>query len=322
MYRMRQGDFVFNRIDTDKGAFGVVDSKMSGAVASNEFPAYVCDQSQLLSEYLWLHFQQETVLGALRAAGSEGRARWKEADFERHTILLPSLAEQRRIVDLIGALDETIEAASIAQEESDRAFRESRAQLCQPRQGSRSLPEVSENLDNSRIPISKTVRSTRPGQIPYYGASGRTGWINEALFDEPLVCLGEDGAGLLHWKTRPIAYRIDGASWVNNHAHVLRATSVSTDWLALTLMHYDISLLVNKGTRPKLNKGMLDQIRVRVDDRVPQDEELLLAQKDVAGECAAVESALRILRTNLLTALLSGEHEIPSSYDEHLGVVA
>lgn len=36
----------------------------------------------------------------------------------------------------------------------------------------------------------------------------------------------------------------------------------------------------------------------------------------------ATAEALRTLRSNLLTVLLSGEHEIPASYDALLGEVA
>ena len=53
---------------------------------------------------------------------------------------------------------------------------------------------------------------------------GQVGWIDDYLFDEELVLLGEDGAPFLD-KSKPIAYVIEGQSWVNNHAHVLRARS-------------------------------------------------------------------------------------------------
>lgn len=77
-------------------------------------------------------------------------------------------------------------------------------------------------LDSRRKPVNAKGRAARPGPIPYYGATGQVGWIDDYLFDEELVLLGEDGAPFLD-KSKPIAYVIDGKSWVNNHAHVLRA---------------------------------------------------------------------------------------------------
>ena len=70
-------------------------------------------------------------------------------------------------------------------------------------------------LDNFRKPVNATERSTMQGDIPYYGATGQVGWINNFLTNEHLVLLGEDGAPFLDY-TKDKAYIIDGKSWVNN----------------------------------------------------------------------------------------------------------
>ena len=56
------------------------------------------------------------------------------------------------------------------------------------------LEDVVEILDSRRIPVNKTERSKRVGEIPYYGATGQVGWIDDYLFDEELILLGADGA--------------------------------------------------------------------------------------------------------------------------------
>ena len=84
------------------------------------------------------------------------------------------------------------------------------------------LKDCVDILDGQRVPINSNDRSKRIGEVPYYGATGQVGWINDYIFDEELVLLGEDGAPFLD-KSKPIAYIINGKSWVNNHAHVLRA---------------------------------------------------------------------------------------------------
>lgn len=114
LFRAHKGDFVFNRIDTQNGAFDVVPPALDGALATNEFPLYVVDPDQLSERFLLLYFQQSSVLAQIDAmrAGSEGRSRWKEADFEAWRIPLPSPAEQRRIVDVIATVDAQIETLS------------------------------------------------------------------------------------------------------------------------------------------------------------------------------------------------------------------
>lgn len=112
LFRAHAGDFVFNRIDTQKGAFDVVPESLDGALATNEFPLYETDREQLLSEFLCLYFQQSSVLADIDnvRAGSEGRARWKEQDFENWLIPLPPVDVQRRIVALVDAVDRNTNA--------------------------------------------------------------------------------------------------------------------------------------------------------------------------------------------------------------------
>jgi len=128
-----------------------------------------------------------------------------------------------------------------------------------------SLNEVAEVLDSQRRPINSDERAKRPGPVPYYGANGQAGWIDEALFDEPLVLLGEDAIDFGNPSARK-AYVISGPSWVNNHAHVLRARRdvVLTDFLCHTLNHVDYTDFVAFGTRSKLTQSKMKQISVDI----------------------------------------------------------
>jgi type I restriction enzyme, S subunit len=110
-------------------------------------------------------------------------------------------------------------------------------------------------LDNQRVPINSDERAGRQGNVPYYGATGQVGWIDNHLFDEELVLLGEDGAPFLD-KSKPIAYIIDGKSWVNNHAHVLRAKKeLTNNWFIKYYFDYfDFADYVGGTTRLKLNQ--------------------------------------------------------------------
>lgn len=123
------------------------------------------------------------------------------------------------------------------------------------------LLDVADSLDSMRVPVNRTEREKRPGQVPYYGATGQVGWIDEALFDEDLVLVGEDGAPFLD-RTKPKAYTISGPSWVNNHAHVLRAVAGATTnrFLKYYLDWVDYRQHVNGTTRLKLTKGAMSNM--------------------------------------------------------------
>lgn len=79
------------------------------------------------------------------------------------------------------------------------------------------LGDVCEILDSKRVPI--TAHERKNGSYPYYGANGIQDYVADYIFDDELVLLAEDG-GNFGSKEKPIAYRVSGKCWVNNHAHV------------------------------------------------------------------------------------------------------
>lgn len=83
------------------------------------------------------------------------------------------------------------------------------------------LGSASVILDNLRVPLSGAQRASRPGPFPYCGANGVLDHIDDYMIDDDVVLLAEDGGNFDQWRTRPIAYRMKGKIWVNNHAHVL-----------------------------------------------------------------------------------------------------
>lgn len=111
----------------------------------------------------------------------------------------------------------------------------------------KKLEDVCDILDAKRIPITAKDRIT--GKYPYYGANGLQDYVADYIFDDELVLLAEDG-GNFGSTDRPIAYRVSGKCWVNNHAHVLKAKEcIDTDYLCYSLMFYNTSGLVNGATR-------------------------------------------------------------------------
>ena len=87
----------------------------------------------------------------------------------------------------------------------------------------KTIEEWCDILDSQRIPI--TAKDRIKGIYPYYGANGVQDYIDNYIFDDELVLLAEDG-GNFGSKKRPIAYRVSGKCWVNNHAHVLKPKKI------------------------------------------------------------------------------------------------
>lgn len=171
-----------------------------------------------------------------------------------------------------------------------------------------------ECLDSFRKPINATERVSRNGDIPYYGATGQVGWINDFLTDEQLVLVGEDGAPFLDL-LKDKAYIIKGKAWVNNHAHVLRSYfgNIGNYYLLHYLNCFDYTNYVNGTTRLKLTQANMNRIPVplsplkeqgRIVDRI----ESIFSKLDEAKEKAqAVVDGFELRKSAILHKAFTGE---------------
>ena len=151
------------------------------------------------------------------------------------------------------------------------------------------LGDVCDILDSQRIPITASER--KKGMYPYYGANGIQDYVDGYIFDDELVLLAEDG-GNFGSKDKPIAYRVSGKCWVNNHAHVLKAKpGVDIDYLCYSLMFYDVTSLVNGATRQKLTQADMRKMEIPL----PSLEE----QKAIAGKLDKVSGLIEKRKTQL-----------------------
>jgi len=235
---------------------------------SQDITGIICGK-EISPEYLarFILSQENNLVRVQRGATIKGLTR---TDIENLEIPLPPLPEQNRIAAKLQELVLVVELARIACEKQLEAakalpatylrevFESEEAKNWEEKR----LGEVCKFLDNMRIPVNDAERQKRivgknqSELYPYYGANGQVGWIDSYLFDEELVLLAEDG-GFFGSTDRPIAYRVSGKCWVNNHAHVLRAKSdiIYVDWLYLTLaVRPDVIQFVSGTTRPKLNQ--------------------------------------------------------------------
>jgi len=176
-----------------------------------------------------------------------------------------SLSEQHRIVSI---LDQAFAAIDKAKQNTEQNLKNVKEIFESYLQGmfendkweTKSLNQISENLDYRRIPITKKIRKS--GEIPYYGASGIVDYVAEYIFNEDILCVSEDGANLLA-RTYPIAFSVSGKSWVNNHAHVLKFNNLETQkFIEFYLNSIKLNDFVSGMAQPKLNQTMLNKIPI------------------------------------------------------------
>ncbi len=129
-----------------------------------------------------------------------------------------------------------------------------------PKWETKTLPEISQNMDSKRIPIRSGNR--KQGKYPYYGASGIVDYVDDYIFDEKILLVSEDGANLKE-RVAPIAFSSEGKVWVNNHAHVLRFNDYSLQKFVEYYLNYNkIDRYLTGTAQPKLNQDKLNNIPI------------------------------------------------------------
>ena len=178
------------------------------------------------------------------------------------------------------------------------------------------LNGFAECKDGNRKPINASERAEREGDIPYYGATGQAGWIDDYLTDEQLVLLGEDGAPFLEL-LKDKAYLIEGKAWVNNHAHIIKSHygEVGNKYILHYLNVFNFHGYVNGTTRLKLTQASMRTIPVPLpplaeQKRIVEQIESLFAKLDEAKEKAlsvveSFESRKKAILNNAFNGLYS-----------------
>lgn len=132
--------------------------------------------------------------------------------------------------------------------------------------------------DSLREPVNNTERQQRiDGKaelelFPYYGATGQVGFIDDYITDGEYVLLGEDGAPFLNPFAEK-AYIIQGKTWVNNHAHVLKSKT-NNKFLCYYLNYFNYKGYVSGTTRLKLTQGAMKNIMVPIPP-LPEQERIV-----------------------------------------------
>ncbi|MXV77686.1 N-6 DNA methylase, partial [Candidatus Poribacteria bacterium] len=179
------------------------------------------------------------------------------------------------------------------------------------------LGEVADCLDNVRIPLNETQRANMQGPYPYCGANGVLDYVNDYVLDDDVILIAEDGGYFDEFLTRPIAYRMSGKIWVNNHAHVLKAKpDYDQGFLYYSLVHKNIMPYLSGGTRAKLNKFEMFKIEINVPDDIGEQRAIAAVLSDMDAEIIALEQhrdKTIAIKQGMMQQLLTGKVRLSES---------
>lgn len=128
----------------------------------------------------------------------------------------------------------------------------------------KKLGEEIELFDSKRIPLSSRERAMRKGNIPYYGATGIMDYVDDYIFEGEYILMAEDGS-VMDQNGFPIMQFIAGKTWVNNHAHVIRAKKFENNEFYFQLIKRIPVVLIKTGSiQMKINQENLKKHKVLI----------------------------------------------------------
>lgn len=193
----------------------------------------------------------------------------------------------------------------------------------------RKLKSIITCRDGERVPIDSALRESGP--YPYWGAGNITDYINNYLFDEELVLLGEDGAPFFD-KKRNVAFLVKGKVWVNNHIHVLKADKeVISSYLVHFLNIVDFGCYINGSILNKLTQSNMNRISVAFPSKYEQqkianflDEKVGEIDSVIAKTKETIEDYKKYKQTIITDAVTKGlnpDVEMKESKTSYLGLI-
>lgn len=242
-----------------------------------------------LESTLLVHLLEFNRAKLVRSASQTTQANISATVLKSFVLKVPKQkSEQRRIAEILDTLDETIRKtealigklkqvkAGLLHDLLTRGIDEQgqlRNPATHPEQFKDSplgriprewrvgqIKDLATNLDGKRVPLKQDEREKMKGEIPYYGASGIIDNIDSYLFEGEFVLLGEDGENVVS-RNLPLAFRVEGKIWVNNHAHVFKPHKTTNSWfLAELLESVDYTPYVSGSAQPKLTQAALDHL--------------------------------------------------------------
>lgn len=249
-------------------------------------------------------------------------------------IALPPLLEQRRIVDLLAAVDDAVDAAEAEVRGAEALIESARDMRIWSGQAELTiLSSVARVVGGLVMPTGEAASLPHIGTERIESATGRLMGVRTAAEDQ--VTSGKflhEAGTVIYSKIRPNLRKVAIPNWrglCSADAYpMLPMGGGNVSFLSHLLVSrpFTEAAVARSGRTkmPKINRAELMSIKV---PDIPPEEQTAIAgdldaMRDASDAARATADALCTLRNNLLTVLLSGDHEIPSSYDALLEEVA
>lgn len=271
------------------------------------------------SKYLYYFLSQPTFFQyATETSKGTKMPRGDKQAIMKYSIYVPSSVVQKKIVKILESIDKKIvlnkKINNNLYEMGDNLYNEYFGKYKDNLPSDYKivkLNEVADNYDSKRKPMSSREREQHRGIYPYYGATSIIDYVDDYIFDDIYLLMGEDGTV----KTNdgyPVLQYIWGKNWINNHAHVLKGKNISTELLMFALRKINIENIITGAVQPKINQENMNKIEFVIgsDSKNKELEDILKILMDKSKNIIEENKKLEELRDTLLPKLMNGEIDL------------
>ncbi len=306
------GQFIMSKIDARNGAYGIVPAELEGAIVTNDFPVFDVDIEKVIPQFLVLVSTTDKFVEFARkcSSGTTNRKRIDIAAFLNQQIPLPSIEEQKKILEVYNAQANQVSkletdirdvSDSIVPYIKSALYISSKDRQIQSNNekykmfGFVHLNTIDRwdiwNInDRSLIPRFPEIRLSGlirlqsgkflskkdflDGDYPVYGGNGITGYHNDFCYQGKRLVIGRVGeyCGNVHL--------IDGNYWVTDNALKVDLISdkVSLEYMELALLALELGRYRIVSAQPSISQSTILSLSIPVPNKVDQDQ--LITQVD------------------------------------------
>jgi len=315
--KLKKGDIYFSFTGNNLGKRYIVKEDRDDTVFAHYFVRW---QPILVNPYYIYYVTHSSVYNYFINGHKLGSSQpnLKVTDLKRFPIPLCDLITQDKIVNILRNIDDKISINNKINnnlyEMGDNLYNEYFGKYKDNLPSDYKivkLNEVADNYDSKRKPMSSREREQHKGIYPYYGATSIIDYVDNYIFDDTYLLMGEDGTV----KTDdgyPVLQYIWGKNWINNHAHVLKGKNISTELLMFALRKINIENIITGAVQPKINQENMNKIEFVIgsDSKNKELEVILKNLMDKSKNIIEENERLEQLRDTLLPKLMNGEIDL------------
>lgn len=321
---IKKGDILYSEIRPKNKRYAMVNFDASDYVVSTKFMV-IRSNGLIVNKFLYLYLTSNEVLETLQQVAEARSGTFPQITFSQVAELklnLPPIPEQKAIAATLSALDDMIELNNQINKTleemaqaifkswfvdfepfRDGEFEESELGLIPKGWKVGTFGEVAE-ITSGKRPVSKQDKETPDFYVPLVGASCIMGYVNETLYNEPIIVIGRVG-------THGIVQRFNTQCWPSDNTLVIKSNHYEFAYQILKGIDYRA---FNRGsTQPLITQTDIKNYKIVIPDsyylsRFEDTVKTLYKQYTVNNSESRL---LERIRDMILPKLINGEIRVP-----------